>query len=334
MSPSQPYNGASTPGSYRSQDIDDAERGIYNRSESTLAMPALAHMSEKASHLSVEALPTPMSPVHQGITPYSSVPVLSLTGAVVEKPEVSKAVVKQPSKPKKTTSRWILFLLWFNTYRKFFIFITTLNLVGMIMAGVGRFHYAQNHLGALVLGNLLFAVLTRNELLLRGLYLVAIYGLRSVSLPPFVRPSNFTIRNTNKYTVGSCQNQAGSYFYLATCRRYPFRLCPFRRRVSWPIPIQKPRLFSHVLTIWQLVDILHRLYYPPPRHATRLCPSHRHHHERHGHHFRSQRLPLGSKVRVSRPSFLPPFPRFLCPGRSPPPFRRTDHILTYSAPKQ
>lgn len=57
-----------------------------------------------------------------------------------------------------------------------------LNMTGIIMAALGRFRYADHHLGALVLGNLLLAVLMRNELFLRFLYTIAIYGLRSVGL--------------------------------------------------------------------------------------------------------------------------------------------------------
>jgi hypothetical protein len=48
------------------------------------------------------------------------------------------------------------------------------------MAALGHFKYAENHTGALVLGNLLLAIMMRNELWMRFLYLVAIYGLRSV----------------------------------------------------------------------------------------------------------------------------------------------------------
>jgi hypothetical protein len=48
------------------------------------------------------------------------------------------------------------------------------------MAALNRFPYAEKHLGALVLGNLLCAILMRNELFLRFLYLIAIHGLRGV----------------------------------------------------------------------------------------------------------------------------------------------------------
>jgi hypothetical protein len=94
--------------------------------------------------------------------------------------EVTKSIPRPPSSANKATSHWMLFHLWFNTYRKFFILCTSLNLAAMISAGLGRFPYAVEHSGAMVLGNLLFAVLVRNELFLRCLYLVTIYGLRSV----------------------------------------------------------------------------------------------------------------------------------------------------------
>ena len=127
----------------------------------------------------------PGSPVHEGTTPFSSVPELSLswpTGwrGATDAAALKTTVAKKPAPPKPKPSRWILFNLWFNTYRKFFIFVTVMNAVGIIMAALGRFAYAENHLGALVLGNLLCAILMRNELFLRFLYIIAIYGLRSV----------------------------------------------------------------------------------------------------------------------------------------------------------
>jgi hypothetical protein len=91
----------------------------------------------------------------------------------------TESAAKKPARPKTKISRWIIFQVWFTTYRKFFVFVTLLNLAGIVMASLGRFQYAQNHLGALVLGNLLCAILMRNELFLRFLYIIAIYGLRS-----------------------------------------------------------------------------------------------------------------------------------------------------------
>ncbi|EPE06547.1 hypothetical protein F503_02675 [Ophiostoma piceae UAMH 11346] len=91
----------------------------------------------------------------------------------------ASTTTKKPPPPKRKASRWIRVQLWFNMYRTFFIVVTTLNLVGIILAAVGKFPYADGHLGALVLGNLLCAILMRNELFLRILYIISIYGLRS-----------------------------------------------------------------------------------------------------------------------------------------------------------
>jgi len=78
-----------------------------------------------------------------------------------------------PAKPpaKKKVSKWILWQLWFNTYRKLFTFVVTLNGVGLVLAASGHFPYAEKRTSAMALGNLNFAVLMRNELFGRFLYL-------------------------------------------------------------------------------------------------------------------------------------------------------------------
>lgn len=167
--------------------VDDAEKGMYDSTTELTAPLPFAYLSqEKVYH--IEHVESPLSgtvsPVHQGITPMSSVPQLSLAFPKTERAtDANKlnAIVKKPEPVKSKVSRWILFDLWFNTYRKLFTLVTLLNLTGIIMAALGRFAYAENHLGALVLGNLLFAILMRNELFIRFLYLLAIYGLKSVS---------------------------------------------------------------------------------------------------------------------------------------------------------
>lgn len=190
MAPSVPtWSGseATTPGA-RSQDYDDAEKGLYDSSLSLTASTPTSDVDEKAlSSRHIESIP---SPVHEGITPSASQPVLSVPAfpspvadASVKAPAdapVAPAPNKNKPLPRRKISRWIRFQLWFNTYRKFFVLITALNLTGIVMTALGRFPYGQDHLGALVLGNLLAAVMFRNELFLRFLYLVAIYGLRSV----------------------------------------------------------------------------------------------------------------------------------------------------------
>jgi hypothetical protein len=73
---------------------------------------------------------------------------------------------------KKKTSRWIRFQLWFNTYRKLYTFVLSLNLVGLLLAALDKWHYPRHYTGAFVLGNLQVAILMRNELFGRFLYLI------------------------------------------------------------------------------------------------------------------------------------------------------------------
>ncbi|OBT66836.1 hypothetical protein VE03_04059 [Pseudogymnoascus sp. 23342-1-I1] len=154
----------------------DIEKDAGDNTKSLLAMPHLAHVTHTEFALS------PISPIHEGLSPFSSVARLSLqwpAGWQAAKAKTPDQVAKKPERLKQKTSRSILFKLWFNTYRKFFTIVTLLNLAGIIMTALGRFPYAEKHLGAMVLGNLLCAVLMRNELFLRFLYVIAIYGLRS-----------------------------------------------------------------------------------------------------------------------------------------------------------
>jgi hypothetical protein len=163
-------------------DFDDAERGLYDSKQSLTALPPLAHIDQK-SWLDFDDI---FSPIHEGITPSSSVPLLSLSWPAGWQPRDQAS--KNSGRPKPKITRWIRFQVWFTTYRKFFTFVTLLNLAGIIMASLHRFPYAEKHLGALVLGNLLCAILMRNELFLRVLYTIAIYGLRSAR--PFLCPSH------------------------------------------------------------------------------------------------------------------------------------------------
>ena len=202
-------------GDEKHRELDDAEKGFYEHEEHVLVRPPFVHIHETLSSSSSISSPmSPLSPIHEGITPSSSVPVLTLARPAIsgkssnnsstillptEKSEVTPPTKPKAQQPKKKVSRWILFRLWFNTYRMLFTFVTTLNLVGLIMCAIGQFEYAENHIGYLVLGNLLFAVMMRNELFLRFLYMVAIYGLRGVSsFGPSVRPS----RTDNKFRSG------------------------------------------------------------------------------------------------------------------------------------
>ncbi|KAJ7114964.1 hypothetical protein C8R44DRAFT_710030 [Mycena epipterygia] len=77
-----------------------------------------------------------------------------------------------PKKRTRKVSRTLEFQLWFNTYRKFFTLTVILNLVGLVLAATGRWQYPRQYTGALVLGNLQVAILMRNELFGRFLYLI------------------------------------------------------------------------------------------------------------------------------------------------------------------
>ncbi|KAF7322797.1 Urb2 domain-containing protein [Mycena chlorophos] len=100
-----------------------------------------------------------------------------------------KAAQKPAQKPKKRVSRWIRWRIWFNTYRKFFTFVFLFNLTGIALAISGHFPYAVANSGSIVVGNLNFAILMRNECFGRLLYLIvntlfakvcALYELTSV----------------------------------------------------------------------------------------------------------------------------------------------------------
>jgi hypothetical protein len=77
-----------------------------------------------------------------------------------------------PKKVQRKVSRAIRFSLWFNTYRKFFVFTVTLNLIGLILAATNVWTYPRHYTGGFLLGNLFAAILVRNELFGRLLYLI------------------------------------------------------------------------------------------------------------------------------------------------------------------
>ncbi|KAE9406419.1 hypothetical protein BT96DRAFT_1054902 [Gymnopus androsaceus JB14] len=84
-----------------------------------------------------------------------------------------KALVAEPKKPAqkpKKVSKWVRWRLWFNTYRKFFCFTFGLNMIGLGLAASGHFPYAIRQSGTMVVGNLNFAILMRNEFFGRILY--------------------------------------------------------------------------------------------------------------------------------------------------------------------
>ncbi|KAL4074497.1 hypothetical protein V8B97DRAFT_2092582 [Scleroderma yunnanense] len=77
-----------------------------------------------------------------------------------------------PQEPRKANvSNYVRFIIWYNAYRRFFTVVLTLNCVGLGFAMAGLWSYAKKYPSAFVLGNLNFAVLMRNEVFGRILYL-------------------------------------------------------------------------------------------------------------------------------------------------------------------
>ncbi|KAF4963487.1 hypothetical protein FSARC_8496 [Fusarium sarcochroum] len=127
---------------------EDAEKGLHDASQSVPAIPPLAYFeAEPTTSNNVTGRPLQAPPAEPG----NSLRLPTL--------KVMKLIPAPRQSANGAMSRWILFHLWFNTYRKFFLLCTSLNLAAMILAGLGHFPYAMNHSGAMVLGNLLFAVL-------------------------------------------------------------------------------------------------------------------------------------------------------------------------------
>ncbi|KAF9009340.1 hypothetical protein BDQ17DRAFT_1421532 [Cyathus striatus] len=93
--------------------------------------------------------------------------VITTTKEVVVTQKSSKPAPRQ----KKKVSKWVLFQLWFNTYRKFFTFTFGFNMIGLALAASGHFPYAIKFSGAMVVANFNFAILMRNEVFGRLLYL-------------------------------------------------------------------------------------------------------------------------------------------------------------------
>ncbi|KAJ3561535.1 hypothetical protein NP233_g10134 [Leucocoprinus birnbaumii] len=85
----------------------------------------------------------------------------------------SEAPKPKPSAkpPKKKPSKWIRWQVWFNTYRKFFVFTLSFNLIGLGLAASGHFTYGSKYAGSIAVANFNFAILMRNEVFGRLLYL-------------------------------------------------------------------------------------------------------------------------------------------------------------------
>ncbi|KAI0827884.1 hypothetical protein BC628DRAFT_1417997 [Trametes gibbosa] len=119
--------------------------------------------------------PLPVLPVSSKAVIQDAADGLAVQSGVNEKRvELALAKAKRdPSssnKPRRKLSRWIRMQLWYTTYRKFFSFIIALNGVGLLLAILDVWKYPRQYTGAFILGNLIFAILMRNEVFGRLLY--------------------------------------------------------------------------------------------------------------------------------------------------------------------
>ncbi|KAG7091017.1 hypothetical protein E1B28_010079 [Marasmius oreades] len=157
-----------------------SERHPIIRYSSMQPSPTNIDNAEKGVH----SLEHPLQPTGPSvsITPANPVLIKSDSHRIIDPALGTRAPTSRitilPIKPSKSSrskrkaSRWLSFRLWFNTYRKFYTLVVLLNIVGLVLAALGRWHYARQYIGAFVLGNLLTAILVRNELFGRLLYLI------------------------------------------------------------------------------------------------------------------------------------------------------------------
>jgi hypothetical protein len=77
-----------------------------------------------------------------------------------------------PQPPRIRAAKQIRVRLWYNMYRKLFTIVIIINLILIILRYTGNFQYGKRYPGAMILGNLMAAILIRNELFGRLLYLI------------------------------------------------------------------------------------------------------------------------------------------------------------------
>jgi hypothetical protein len=151
-----------------------------------------------AGHLTVTLLPVGDLAAYQAKTAHDVFP----NAFPVRFPTTTKL----PAKNKKKAGKWTLWTLWFNMYRcmslmshlaafltllpilftrKLFTIVVALNAVGIAFAASGHFQYAEKWTRAMALGNLNCAILMRNELFGRSLYLFVNTFFAKVTTPGF-----------------------------------------------------------------------------------------------------------------------------------------------------
>jgi hypothetical protein len=101
---------------------------------------------------------------------------------------------------------------------KFFIFVLSINFIGLGLAASGKWTYARHYSGGCVLGNLLVATLMRNELFGRLLYLIVNTLFAKVSF--HLTYTLYTMLTSS--SVDSSRISSSLYFCTSASWRYPF----------------------------------------------------------------------------------------------------------------
>jgi hypothetical protein len=70
---------------------------------------------------------------------------------------------------------------WFTTYRQLFAVSLAVNVLLLCLAATGHFEWARENAGTMATLTFLFAVLTRNEIFMRGVFWATVCLVRAAS---------------------------------------------------------------------------------------------------------------------------------------------------------
>ncbi|KAM6502508.1 hypothetical protein JOM56_002485 [Amanita muscaria] len=148
------------------QNVDAAEKGLAGRHQRVSFLPTpIARSNSDSSTNSFDSFYT--AATHLPSARNSR----RMSGVRPAKRVSRKFQVPAPKAPAPNSRRWVRFQLWFNTYRKLYILTVVFNIIALLFTLSGTWTYPQQHTGAFVLGNILAAIVCRNELFGRLLYL-------------------------------------------------------------------------------------------------------------------------------------------------------------------
>ncbi|KAF5316939.1 hypothetical protein D9611_003994 [Ephemerocybe angulata] len=164
--------------------VHDPEQGVLSQemyplpiqitpSKSWDSYTETVNSATESSSTTSEPTPYALPPPKLKASDYrKTLPPIPSSGFAPPSAEPKPQLSPPPRKKLAKVSRWIRWQLWFNTYRKFFMVVITFNVLSMILAVTGVWDYPRRYTGAMVLGNLYTAILIRNEMFGRFLYLV------------------------------------------------------------------------------------------------------------------------------------------------------------------